>query len=130
MMTKAETVQDKLVQFHKAFNHPIDESFPAPNHKIHRLKRLRTNLITEEYEEVIQAIKTKSDEEVLKELCDLVYVCVGFCVTYGWDFDIAFNRVHKSNMSKLDDAGKPIYRHDGKVLKSDNYKPPTMEGLV
>ena len=43
---------------------------------------------------------------------------------YGWDFGVAFNRVHNSNMSKLDDEGKPIYRQDGKVLKSDNYKPP------
>ena len=130
MMTKYETLQDKLTIFHKAFNHPIDENFPAPNHKIHALKKLRRDLIREEYNEVMDAIRLKDDEEVLKELCDLVYVCVGMCVSYGWDFGVAFNRVHNSNMSKLDDEGKPIYRQDGKVLKSDNYKPPSMKGLV
>jgi len=130
MMPKSETIQDKLFRFHRAFNHPIDEVFPAPNHKIHRLKRLRTNLLKEEYKEVMSAIETKSKEEVLKELCDLVYVCVGFCVTYGWDFDVAFNRVHKSNMSKLNEEGKPIYRKDGKVLKSANYMPPVLKDLV
>ena len=130
MMPKSETIQDKLFRFHQAFDHPIDEVFPAPNHKIHALKKLRRDLIREEYNEVMDAIRLKDDEEVLKELCDLVYVCVGFCVTYGWEFDVAFNRVHNSNRSKLDDAGKPIYLEDGKVLKSDNYKPPTMKGLV
>lgn len=42
----------------------------------------------------------------------------------------AFRRVHESNMTKLDDEGKPIRREDGKILKGPNYKPPTMEGLV
>tara|TARA_R110002020_G_scaffold109555_1_gene253463 strand:- start:598 stop:990 length:393 start_codon:yes stop_codon:yes gene_type:complete len=130
MMPKSETVQDKLFRFHRAFNHPIDELFPEPNHKVHRLKRLRTKLIKEEYEEVMNAIQTKSDDEVLKELCDLVYVCVGFCITYGWDFDVAFNRVHTSNMSKLNEEGKATYRKDGKVLKSDKYKPPVLKDLV
>ena len=130
MMTKAETLQDKQTKFHRAFGHPINESFPAPNHKIHALKKLRRDLIKEEYKEVMDAIRLKDEEEVLKELCDLVYVCVGMCVSYGWNFDIAFNRVHNSNMSKLDDEGNPIYRKDGKVLKSDNYKPPSMKGLI
>ena len=130
MMTKAETLQDKLTKFHRAIGHPINESFPAPNHKIHALKKLRRDLIKEEYKEVMDAIRLKDEEEVLKELCDLVYVCVGMCVSYGWNFDIAFNRVHNSNMSKLDDEGNPIYRKDGKVLKSDNYKPPSMKGLI
>jgi len=78
----------------------------------------------------MNAIQTKSDDEVLKELCDLVYVCVGFCITYGWDFDVAFNRVHTSNMSKLNEEGKATYRKDGKVLKSDKYKPPVLKDLV
>ena len=49
----------------------------------------------------------------------------------NWNLDEALNRVHESNMSKLDDDGKPIYREkDGKVLKGPNYKPPTLEDLV
>jgi predicted HAD superfamily Cof-like phosphohydrolase len=78
----------------------------------------------------MDAISNDKSDDVLKELCDLVYVCVGFAVTYGWDFDSAFNRVHASNMSKLDADGNPVYREDGKVIKSDCYQPPNLKRLV
>ena len=68
--------------------------------------------------------------EALKELADLVYVCYQYATNMGWDLDEALNRVHLSNMSKLDDDGKPIYRDDGKVLKGPNYKPPTLTDLI
>ena len=48
----------------------------------------------------------------------------------GWDLDEALHRVHKSNMSKLDEYGKPILREDGKVLKGPMYAPPNLEDLV
>ena len=48
----------------------------------------------------------------------------------GWLLDEALNRVHLSNMSKLDTEGKPIYREDGKVLKGPNYTPPNLTDLV
>ena len=69
-------------------------------------------------------------EECLKELADLVYVCYQYSENMGWDLDEALNRVHESNMSKLDEDGKPIYREDGKVLKGPNYKPPNLQDLV
>lgn len=69
-------------------------------------------------------------EDVLKELSDLVYVCYQFAAAFGLDLDQAMDRVYESNMSKLDDDGKPIYRADGKVLKSKNYKPPYLTDLV
>ena len=118
-----QSVSEKLGIFHNTFNHPVDIEYPS-------LCILRRKLIEEEYNEVIEAIETKKDDKVLKELCDLVYVCVGMATTYGWDFDTAFTRVHSSNMSKLDDDGKSIYREDGKVLKSKNYKPPYLSDLV
>ena len=67
---------------------------------------------------------------ILKELADLVYVCYQYAANLGWDLDEAMYRVHESNMSKLDEYGKPIYRDDGKVLKGPNYAPPTLEDLV
>ena len=70
----------------------------------------------------------KSD--ALKELADLVYVCYQYAANMGWDLDEALRRVHQSNMSKLDEDGKPTYREDGKVLKSANYQPPTLSDLV
>ena len=81
-------------------------------------------------EEVFDAIRSKNEADILKELVDVVVVCVGMADTYGWNFDTAFERVHKSNMSKLDDDGRPIRRADGKVIKSKNYKPPDLSDLV
>ena len=68
--------------------------------------------------------------DTLKELADLVYVCFQYAENMGWDLDEAMNRVHLSNMSKLGEDGKPIYREDGKVLKGPNYKPPTLTDLL
>ena len=79
---------------------------------------------------MFEAINNEPAENILKELVDVVVVCVGMADTYGWDFDTAFDRVHDSNMSKLDNDGKPIFRSDGKVLKSENYKPAELSDLV
>ena len=73
---------------------------------------------------------TEARTDCLKELADLVYVCYQYAANQGWDLDEALHRVHKSNMSKLDKEGKPIFREDGKVLKGPNYAPPNLEDLV
>jgi predicted HAD superfamily Cof-like phosphohydrolase len=130
MMGKSETLQDKLHIFHRAFNHPVGLKYPKPSAMVDGEKNLRRTLIQEEFKELMYAISNQDDDEVLKELCDLVYVCIGFAVTYGWSFDTAFNRVHKSNMSKLDAKGNPLYREDGKVIKSNCYEPPKLANLV
>ena len=72
----------------------------------------------------------KRREELAKELSDLVFVCYQFAATYNIDLDLAMERVFESNLSKLDEHGKPIYREDGKVLKGPNYKPANMSGCV
>ena len=69
-------------------------------------------------------------EETLKELADLVYVCYQYAINMGWNLDEALNLVHLSNLSKLGEDGEPIYRDDGKVLKGPNYKPPDLSELV
>ena len=68
--------------------------------------------------------------EALKELADLVYVCYQYAANLDWDLDSALDRVHRSNMSKLDEDGKPIYREDGKVLKGPCYEPPILNDLI
>ena len=93
-------------------------------------------MIVEEFKEFLEAEQqlimglTINSAECLKELADLVYVCYQYAANLGWDLDEALDRVHKSNMSKLDDNGNPIYREDGKVLKSKNYQPPNLTDLV
>ena len=94
------------------------------------------NLIVEEFKEFLEAdgmlylSSNEHKENCLKELADLVYVCYQYAANMGWDLDEAMHRVHESNMSKLDEYGKPIYREDGKVLKGPNYQPPDLEDLV
>jgi predicted HAD superfamily Cof-like phosphohydrolase len=92
-------------------------------------------LIVEEFKEFLDAERLFNNSpqlkaEALKELADLVYVCYQYAANMRWDLDEALDRVHKSNMSKLDDKGDPIYRADGKVLKGPNYTPPNVEDLV
>jgi predicted HAD superfamily Cof-like phosphohydrolase len=96
----------------------------------------QTRLIVEEFKEFIEADSNMSlmhpqdREACLKELADLVYVCAQYAENMDWDLEQALRRVHKSNMSKLDDDGKPVKREDGKVLKGPNYQPPDLSDLV
>ena len=59
-----------------------------------------------------------------------MYVCYQYAAAAGWDLDEALTRVHKSNLSKLDDDFRPIKRADGKVIKGPNYQPPSLIDLV
>ena len=94
------------------------------------------DLIVEEFKEFLEADGMlfrhgkNVQYECLKELADLVYVCYQYAENMGWFLDEALHRVHQSNLSKLDEDGKPIYREDGKVLKGPNYAPPNLEDLI
>ena len=116
------------VEFREAYKISNSRSLPD--------RRRQLNLITEEFKEFLQADGMlfrhgqNVQVECLKELADLVYVCYQYAANMKWDLDEAMYRVHESNMSKLDEDGKPIYREDGKVLKGPNYKPPNLEDLV
>ncbi len=93
-------------------------------------RSIQKSLIDEEWSEFHEAYHMKDDCEQLKELADLVYVCYQFAASQEWDLDEAMCRIHDSNMSKLDEHGKPIYRPDGKVLKGPNYKEPNLQDLI
>ena len=99
-------------------------------------RTMQRTLIVEEFKEFLDAenqlIKgfVVNATDTLKELADLVYVCYQYAENLGWDLDEALYRVHQSNMSKLGEDGKPIYRKDGKVLKGPNYQPPNLSDLV
>ena len=94
------------------------------------------NLIVEEFKEFIESEgmlfreNIVFESEALKELADLVYVAYQYAENMGWFLDEALDRVHISNMSKLGEDGKPLYREDGKVLKGPNYKPPDLTDLT
>ena len=138
---KAKTREDKVEEFHKSMGLDIGADVRET------LISLRRKLIAEEAREVDEALNLmelhcvfgrKPDQEdwenLLKELCDLQYVLSGTVVALkklrNADFDVAFNRVHESNMSKLDDNGKPVKNEIGKVIKGPNYKPANMKGVI
>jgi len=97
---------------------------------------LQIHLIQEEYGETLEALfaldtsSTESKAEALKELADLVFVCYQAAENMGWDLDEAVQRVFISNMSKLDDNGRPIRNNKGKVLKGPKYRLPSLGDLV
>ena len=98
-------------------------------------RNMQLALINEEHRELLEAHLKIHDYEgaaadCLKELADLVYVCFQYAENMDWDLMEALYRVHKSNMSKLGEDGKPIRRDDGKVLKGPNYKPPFLDDLT
>ena len=120
LKTHVPTLLDQAKEFRTAYSIPNSQNG----------KLTQKSLIDEEWSEFHEAFHLKDEHEQLKELCDLVYVCYQFAANEGWDLDEAMDRVHKSNMSKLDDKGQPIYRPDGKVLKGPNYKPPNLTDLL
>ena len=117
---------DKVRDFHTAFNMKVADE---PNLETHDAA-LRIKLITEEYNEVVEAIENGNLVDIAKELSDLLYVVYGTAVSFGIDIDTVFDEVHRSNMSKLGADGRPVYRDDGKVLKGENYVPADVEKLV
>lgn len=125
--------------FHKAFGAAIQEEATKD------LILLRCRLIEEEANELLGALAliasqkahgyetTKADWiNVLDGMADLQVVLSGTAVAIKQlrHFDVAFARVHESNMSKLGEDGKPILREDGKILKGPNYKPPILDDLI
>jgi predicted HAD superfamily Cof-like phosphohydrolase len=122
--------EDVVQEFHDAFELAVDVEWTP------EVVELRMRLIREEWDELFEAYmeydfsQPQQRAHFLKELADLQYVVSGTAVALGLPLQQAFIRVHKSNMSKLDENGKPIYREDGKVLKSENYAPPTLIDLV
>jgi len=92
--------------------------------------KLRIDLIKEELNELTDAIKQRNLVEVADALTDILYVTYGAGHSFGINLDLCFAEVQRSNMSKLDEDGKPIYRDDGKVLKGPNYRPPNLKEIM
>lgn len=131
------SVGQKVKTFHRATGikpGPINDA---------NILNFRLDLLLEEMMEVVEAAGFRHDEEkglrrkytvkpeeLLKELCDVVYVAIGWANTHGWDFDEAFRRVHASNMTKITPEGKVLKRKNGKVMKPDSYIAPDLKDLV
>ena len=92
--------------------------------------QLRFDLIKEELNELEHAMKTKNLKEIADALTDILYVTYGAGHAYGIDLDKCFSEVQRSNMSKLDNNGKPIYNEKGKVMKGPAYFEPNLKQFI
>jgi len=94
--------------------------------------RLRYNLMKEENEEYLEAVNNKDLVEVADALGDMLYILCGTIIEHGLQdkIEAVFNEIQRSNMSKLDRDGEPIYRADGKVLKGPNFFQPDLASIL
>lgn len=95
-----------------------------------KLAQLRVDLIAEELNELVDALADDDMVEIADALTDILYVTYGAGVAFGIDLDACFTEVHRSNMSKLGEDGKPIYREDGKVMKGPGYSEPSLANII
>lgn len=93
---------------------------------------LRYNLIKEENEEYLEACKNGDIIEIADALGDQLYILFGTILKHGLQHKIeeVYDEIHRSNMSKLDEQGNPIYREDGKILKSNLYFRPNIKSVL
>ena len=118
---------EKVGKFMKTFGQEVKITSGLSSEKINLL---RIKLIIEELEEFKKAIEEDDIVEVADALTDILYVTYGAGHAFGIDLDKCFDEVQKSNMSKLDDNGKPIYNDLGKVMKGPNYFKPDLSKFL
>ena len=118
---------EKVKQFMQTFGQEVKTKASFSDEKTNQL---RLDLISEELEELKNAMESKDLLEVADALTDILYVTYGAGHAFGIDLDKCFEEVQNSNMSKLDENGKPIYNESGKVMKGPNYFKPDLSKFV
>ena len=118
---------EKVGLFMKKFNQEIKTSSGLSSEKINSL---RISLISEELDELKKAISDNNIVEIADALTDILYVTYGAGHAFGINLDKCFNEVQESNMSKLDQGGKPIFNEHGKVMKGPNYFKPDLSKFL
>ena len=117
----------KVGTFMKTFGQEVKDK---PAFSTDKINKLRIDLIKEELEELTEAMKNNDLLEVADALTDILYVTYGAGHAFGIDLDKCFEEVQNSNMSKLDENGKPIYNESWKVMKGPNYFKPDLSKFV
>ena len=118
---------NKVKTFMKTFGQEVKTK---PSFSSDKINTLRYDLIKEELEELKIAMENKDLLEVADALTDILYVTYGAGHAFGIDLDKCFEEVQNSNMSKLDNDGKPIFNETGKVMKGPNYFKPNLNKFI
>ena len=127
MSMYSRTNFDKVKIFMDAFG---QKTLKKPTLPSDELAELRRDFIAEETGELYSALAEKNIVQIADALTDILYVVYGAGHAFGIDLDDCFREVHESNMSKLGEDGKPVYRDDGKVLKGPNFFEPKLGELI
>ncbi len=116
--------------FHETYGLGVSSEMKADLGKLKN--ELRFNLMKEENEEYLEAVENNDIVEIADALGDMLYILCGTILEHGLQHKIeaVFDEIQRSNMSKLDADGKPIYREDGKVMKGPNYFKPNFEEIL
>ena len=118
---------NKVGTFMKTFGQEIKTE---PSFSTDKINKLRIDLIKEELQELTEAMNNNDLLEVADALTDILYVTYGAGHAFGIDLDKCFDEVQNSNMSKLNENGKPIYNESGKVMKGPKYFKPDLSKFV
>ena len=118
---------NSVKKFMETFGQEVKDKSAFPSDKI---VKLRQDLILEEFNEFKEAIRQKDLKEVADALTDILYVTYGAGHAFGINLDKCFQEVQNSNMSKLDENGKPIFNESGKIMKGPNYFKPNLSKFV
>jgi len=121
------SIEQQVRQFNLTYNKEMSE---VPRLPTSPEASLMLNLIVEEIEELTQAIAEGDLVEVADALADILYVTAQQATTLGFPVDALLREVQRSNLSKLGEDGKPIYREDGKVLKGPNFSEPDIARVL
>jgi predicted HAD superfamily Cof-like phosphohydrolase len=121
---------NKVKEFHRVFQLDYHELPTA--HLDQRIYELRHRLMQEENDEYLEACQKNDLTLIADALGDKLYILFGTIIAHGLQHKIeeVFDEIHRSNMSKLDDNGQPIFREDGKILKSSNYFLPDIGRIL
>ena len=118
---------EKVKQFMQTFGQEVKTKASFSDEKTNQL---RLDLISEELEELKNAMTSKDLLEVADALTDILYVTYGAGHAFGINLDKCFDEVQNSNMSKLGNNGKPIYNESGKVMKGPDYFKPDLSKFL
>ena len=121
---------NKVKEFHEIFL--IGSREKAEGNISEKEYLLRHTLMKEENDEYLEACKNGDIVEIADALGDKLYILLGTILKHGLQHKIeeVFDEIHRSNMSKLDENGKPIFREDGKILKSPGYFKPDIRSII
>ena len=126
MQKQIEAVKEFHTTFKIDFHEEPTADLGASKHE------LRYNLMKEENEEYLEAVQNNDLTEIADALGDMMYILCGTILEHGLQdkIEAVFDEIQRSNMSKLDENGNPIYREDGKVMKGPNYFKPDFTKIL